>query len=150
MATSRIDRRGRPSDTSRPGARDALDEAPPPNFTSAILESLEKSRKVDYDRRLTSVGPHRDEPVLTLDGVDTRTHGSQGEQRTMALAIKLAAHRAVTEMIDEPRSCCSTTSSPSSTHSARPRQDAAGRHADPDQLGPPRGRAGRGRGVAGR
>ena len=36
----------------------------------------------------------------------------------MALAIKLAAHRAVTEMIDEPRCCCSTTSSPSSTHNA--------------------------------
>jgi DNA replication and repair protein RecF len=72
------------------------------DFTAGILASLEKSRKVDYDRRLTSVGPHRDEPVLALDGIDTRTHGSQGEQRTMALAIKLAAHRAVTEMIDEP------------------------------------------------
>ncbi len=72
------------------------------DFTGAILASLEKSRKIDYDRRLTSVGPHRDEPVLALDGIDTRTHGSQGEQRTMALAIKLAAHRAVTEMIDEP------------------------------------------------
>ena len=83
------------------GARDGLDGAAA-DFTSAILESLERSRNVDYDRRLTSVGPHRDEPVLTLDGVDTRTHGSQGEQRTMALAIKLAAHRAVTEMIDEP------------------------------------------------
>ncbi|HEX2405437.1 MAG TPA: DNA replication/repair protein RecF [Acidimicrobiia bacterium] len=83
------------------GARDGLDGAAA-DFTSAILESLEKSRNLDYDRRLTSVGPHRDEPVLMLDDVDTRTHGSQGEQRTMALAIKLAAHRAVTEMIDEP------------------------------------------------
>ena len=83
------------------GAGDGLDGAAA-DFASAILASLEKARNVDYDRRLTSVGPHRDEPVLTLDGVDTRTHGSQGEQRTMALAIKLAAHRAVTEMIDEP------------------------------------------------
>ena len=83
------------------GAGDALDGAAA-DFTAAILRSLETSRKVDYDRRLTSVGPHRDEPVLALDGIDTRTHGSQGEQRTMALAIKLAAHRAVAEMIDEP------------------------------------------------
>jgi DNA replication and repair protein RecF len=67
-----------------------------------IQESLEQSRRIDYERRLTTVGPHRDEPVLLLDGSDSRTHGSQGEQRTMALAIKLAAHRAVADMTGEP------------------------------------------------
>jgi DNA replication and repair protein RecF len=72
------------------------------DFTTWIQEALERVRRVDYDRRLTSVGPHRDEPVLLLDGFDTRTHGSQGEQRTMALALKLAAHRAVADTTGEP------------------------------------------------
>lgn len=72
-----------------------------PGFTSAILEALEESRAADYERRLTSVGPHRDEPVFRIDGTETRTHGSQGEQRTMALAVKLAAHRAVADMVGE-------------------------------------------------
>lgn len=71
-------------------------------FTTSIQEALERSRRADYERRLTTVGPHRDEPVLLLDDVDTRTHGSQGEQRTMALAVKLAAHRAVADMTGEP------------------------------------------------
>lgn len=70
-------------------------------FGAEIAAALERSRKADYDRRLTTTGPHRDEPVFRIDGVDTRTHGSQGEQRTMALAVKLAAHRAVAEVVGE-------------------------------------------------
>ena len=73
-----------------------------PDLTAMVQTSLEQSRRVDYERRFTSVGPHRDEPTLLIDRADARTHGSQGEQRTMALAIKLAAHRAVAEMIGEP------------------------------------------------
>jgi DNA replication and repair protein RecF len=71
-------------------------------LTTAIQEALERSRRADYERRLTTVGPHRDEPIFLLDGHDSRVHGSQGEQRTMALAVKLAAHRAVAEMTGEP------------------------------------------------
>jgi DNA replication and repair protein RecF len=71
------------------------------DFTSALIAALEASRRVDYERRLTTVGPHRDEPVFRIDGKDARTHGSQGEQRTMALAIKLASHRAVADLVGE-------------------------------------------------
>lgn len=56
----------------------------------------------DIERRYTSMGPHRDEPTLVLDGHDTRVHGSQGEQRTAALAIRLAVHEAVTERTGVP------------------------------------------------
>ena len=70
-------------------------------FGAEIALALERSRKADFDRRLTTTGPHRDEPVFRIDGVDTRTHGSQGEQRTMALAVKLAAHRAVADVVGE-------------------------------------------------
>jgi DNA replication and repair protein RecF len=70
-------------------------------FGAKIASALETSRRADFDRRLTTRGPHRDEPVFRIDGVETRTHGSQGEQRTMALAVKLAAHHAVADVVGE-------------------------------------------------
>jgi DNA replication and repair protein RecF len=49
------------------------------------------ARYEDLDRRTTTVGPHRDEVALYLDRRDLRTRASQGEQRTVALALRLAA-----------------------------------------------------------
>lgn len=66
---------------------------------AALAEALTSARSYDRERRVTTVGPHRDEPVLLLDGHDVRTHGSQGEQRTTALALRLAAHRAVADRV---------------------------------------------------
>ncbi len=71
-------------------------------FTESMISSLKESRLADFERRITTVGPHRDEPVLVLDDHDSRVHGSQGEQRTMALAIKLAAHRLIAEATGAP------------------------------------------------
>lgn len=71
-------------------------------FTDGMIEGLKEARPGDYERRVTTVGPHRDEPILLLEGYDSRIHGSQGEQRTMALAIKLAAHRLIAEASDSP------------------------------------------------
>lgn len=68
------------------------------DHAARLALALEASRRADFDRRVTTVGPHRDEPWFSLDDRDARTHASQGEQRTMALAVKLAAHAAVTEM----------------------------------------------------
>ena len=78
-----------------------MEEQTAQEFTSALLTALEGARRADYERRLTSVGPHRDEPVFRIDRSDARSHGSQGEQRTLALALKLAAHRAVADMMGE-------------------------------------------------
>lgn len=80
---------------------EGLSTAPASEYASAVSKALESSRRQDYERRVTSVGPHRDEPGFFIDGHDARTHGSQGEQRTVALAVKLAAHRAVAETVDE-------------------------------------------------
>ena len=44
-----------------------------------------------------TVGPHRDDVELFIDGLPARTHASQGEQRTLALALRLAAHRLVAD-----------------------------------------------------
>jgi DNA replication and repair protein RecF len=79
-----------------------LDKSSAAEFTSRLAESLERSRRIDYERRMTTVGPHRDEPGFSIEGHDARVHGSQGEQRTMALAVKLAAHRAVASSVGEP------------------------------------------------
>ena len=80
---------------------DTLGSRTASDYAGALLVAFQDARKVDYDRRLTSVGPHRDEPLFRLDSVEPRTHGSQGEQRTMAIAVKLAAHRAVADRIGE-------------------------------------------------
>lgn len=45
------------------------------------------------DQRVTSAGPHRDDPSLVVDGRPARTMASQGEQRTVALALRVAAYR---------------------------------------------------------
>lgn len=78
-----------------------LDQASAADFGARLIDSLELSRRIDYERRMTTVGPHRDEPGFSIDGHEARTHGSQGEQRTMALAVKLAAHRAVASSVGE-------------------------------------------------
>ena len=71
-------------------------------YAAQLSAALQSARRIDYERRVTTVGPHRDEPSFFLDTADARTHGSQGEQRTIALAVKLAAHRAVADLIGEP------------------------------------------------
>ena len=56
----------------------------------SLLRLIEEGQKEDL-RRLTSTrGPHRDEMALNLDGREIRAFGSQGQQRTAALAIKLS------------------------------------------------------------
>lgn len=78
-----------------------LDRSSAGDFAGRLGEALERSRRIDYERRMTTVGPHRDEPGFSIDGHEARVHGSQGEQRTMALAVKLAAHRAVAASVGE-------------------------------------------------
>ncbi|MFV1960847.1 MAG: DNA replication/repair protein RecF [Acidimicrobiia bacterium] len=78
-----------------------LHQASAAEFADSIAKALEQSRRHDYERRMTTVGPHRDELGFSIDGHETRTHGSQGEQRTMALAVRLAAHRAIAEAVGE-------------------------------------------------
>jgi len=62
-----------------------------------LAQALVESRTDDVRRGVSTVGPHRDDLELTLAGMPARTHASQGEQRTLALALRLAAHRLVAE-----------------------------------------------------
>ena len=60
---------------------------------------LERALRDAFDddrfRGHTTIGPQRDDIALTLDGRDTRRQASQGEQRSLALAIRLAGHQLV-------------------------------------------------------
>ena len=56
-----------------------------------MLRGLSAARAEDIRRMTTTFGPHRDEVELTLCGVPIRSYGSQGQMRTAALSMKLAA-----------------------------------------------------------
>jgi DNA replication and repair protein RecF len=56
----------------------------------AFLTELGRSLETDVSRMSTQYGPHKDDIVFSLDGKNTRLYGSQGQQRTAALALKMA------------------------------------------------------------
>lgn len=55
-----------------------------------LRQSYARGRRDDKQRRLTLQGPHRDDFAIYINEVDGRTFGSQGQQRTAALALKLS------------------------------------------------------------
>ncbi|MET0627840.1 MAG: DNA replication/repair protein RecF [Acidimicrobiia bacterium] len=65
---------------------------------TALLDALAERRRAELDRKVTLAGPHRDEWRLRVGGLDARTHASQGEQRTLALALRVGGHRLCTEV----------------------------------------------------
>lgn len=64
-------------------------------IAEAMTETLSRRQAEELARGMTLAGPHRDDIVFELDGHDARTFGSQGQQRTIALAWKLAEVKAV-------------------------------------------------------
>lgn len=72
------------------------------SWEGALADALGASRTDDVRRGLTLVGPHRDEMFLTIGGLPARTHASQGEQRSLTLALRLAGHRAVADAAGSP------------------------------------------------
>jgi DNA replication and repair protein RecF len=55
-----------------------------------LVTALQQARSVELRRGLTLAGPHRDDLALELDGVDARSYGSRGQQRLLALALRIA------------------------------------------------------------
>ncbi len=64
-----------------------------------LAAAVARARRDDVRRAVTTVGPHRDDVVLSIEGLPSRTHASQGEQRSLALALRLASHRLVTNVV---------------------------------------------------
>ena len=72
------------------------------SWDGPLAEAVSSARAEDLRRGVTTVGPHRDELELFVGGLPARTYGSQGEQRSLALALRLAGHRIVTDRIGSP------------------------------------------------
>ena len=58
-------------------------------WRDAFLEELNERRETDFQRGSTSFGPHRDDIRFFINGDDIRRFGSQGQQRTASLALKI-------------------------------------------------------------
>lgn len=69
---------------------------------TGLATALAESREDDLRRGTSTVGPHRDDLVVELDEFATRTQGSHGEQQSLGLALRMAAHQAVTNKHGAP------------------------------------------------
>ena len=73
-----------------------------PSASSVDFEiNLKKNREKDIKMKITSVGPHRDDICFMADGLDIRKFGSQGQQRTAALSLKLSEIEIVKKVIND-------------------------------------------------
>ncbi|MBS2967214.1 DNA replication/repair protein RecF [Metabacillus sp. KIGAM252] len=67
----------------------------------AYLEKFDKIKEREIERGTTLAGPHRDDLLFFVNGRDVQTFGSQGQQRTTALSLKLAEIELIHEEIGE-------------------------------------------------
>lgn len=67
-----------------------------------LYNKLAETRNYDLEHGITSVGPHRDDIEVTLDGLSVASFGSQGQQRSCILSIKLGEAKLLGEAMGEP------------------------------------------------
>ncbi len=84
---------GEPMD-GEPPSRDEVQER--------FLRSLEERRDEEIRRGITLSGPHRDEILFTIDGRDARAFASQGQQRSVVLAWKIAEVAVTRDILGRP------------------------------------------------
>lgn len=84
------------------GGTEKLEVAYEPNVESDNFErELQRQNGRDIQLKTTTVGPHRDDLCVTVNGIDIRKYGSQGQQRTAALSLKLAEIYLVKKLIKD-------------------------------------------------
>ena len=77
-------------------------EDEPVKVQQAFLEKIQERRMVEQYQGKTVVGTHRDEIEFTINQTPARYYGSQGQQRTLVLALKLAELKLIEEVVGEP------------------------------------------------
>lgn len=83
------------------GGRERLILKYEPNIDEIFFEDeLNNARQKDLKLAQTTVGPHRDDMLFSIDGIDIRKYGSQGQQRTSALSLKLSEIDLVKKIIN--------------------------------------------------
>ncbi len=84
------------------GGMEELELIYEPNVKPEVFEeSLEKNSSRDMKMRTTTSGPHRDDLCIKVNEIDIRRYGSQGQQRTAALSLKLAEIYLVKKIIKD-------------------------------------------------
>lgn len=78
------------------------DRDDPETVQNAFLAQIRDRQIPERHQGTSLVGPHRDEIDLTINGTPARFYGSQGQQRTLVLALKLAELELIEEVIREP------------------------------------------------
>ena len=71
------------------------------NIKENFYMLLEKNRSKDCDRGITSIGPHRDDFFVYINDIDTKSYGSQGQQRTAVLTMKFSSLEIIKELTGE-------------------------------------------------
>ncbi len=71
------------------------------NIKENFHSLLEKNRSRDCERGITSIGPHRDDFTVLINDIDTKSYGSQGQQRTAVLTIKFSSLKIIKELTGE-------------------------------------------------
>lgn len=79
-----------------------LEQNNPEFVQQAFLEKIQQRSVAELHQGTTLVGPHRDEVELTINQTPARQYGSQGQQRTLVLALKLAELQLIEEVVGEP------------------------------------------------
>lgn len=74
---------------------------PCPDLNAVFYQELQKNRERDLKNRTTGKGPHKDDLKLQIGGIDIRGFGSQGQQRTAALSLKLSEIKLIREETGE-------------------------------------------------
>lgn len=71
------------------------------DIEQSLIGQLKSARRRDIEKRITSIGPHRDDFTILLNNMDAKIYGSQGQQRTSVLTIKFASLRIIKELTGE-------------------------------------------------
>ncbi|MEH2115914.1 DNA replication/repair protein RecF [Nostoc sp.] len=79
-----------------------LEDNQPEEVQQAFLAKIQQRAIAEMHQGTTLVGPHRDEIELTINQTPARQYGSQGQQRTLVLALKLAELQLIEEVVKEP------------------------------------------------
>ena len=92
----------RPIHRKLSGGREELETGYEKNTSvERFAENVRKSRERDLFLKSTSCGPHKDDLVFSINGMDIRKFGSQGQQRSAALSLKLAEIELVKDTVGE-------------------------------------------------
>lgn len=81
--------------------REELEAVYIPSAREDFADLLYTARKTDIFSCITSVGPHRDDLDFKINGISARTFGSQGQQRSIAIALKLAEAKNLMDITGE-------------------------------------------------